>query len=96
MTSREAKAIALIDAGAVTLNLDGSATVRGSGTVVYTVRSGVCTCPDFTRRGIDCKHVLACRALCQVYRQCKADALATGRTCLPAHLAKALPHAGGG
>ncbi len=90
-TTRQDKAIELIQSGAVTLNLDGTATVRGSGKAVYTVTKTGCPCPDFTQRGVDCKHILATRALCKVLRACCEEARQTGRTRLPANLAKALP-----
>ncbi len=97
-TTREDRAIALIDAGAVTLNLDGTATVKGSGQAVYTVSKQGCTYPDYAKRGADlgdadfmCKHRIAAQALCQAYRQCQCEARETGRTRLPANLAKALP-----
>ena len=92
LTPRQTKALALINAGAITLNLDGTATVRGSGKATYTVtKSDGCSCPDRARRGPGCKHELACQALCEVYRACQREARATGRTRLPAALAKALP-----
>ncbi len=93
-TTREDRAIALIDAGAVTLNFDGTATVKGSGKAQYLVTKQGCPCPDYTQRGEQvglCKHLLAVKALCQVYRACREEARTTGRTRLPANLAKALP-----
>src|SRR6266446_2642332 len=56
---RLAKALALAQDGAVTLDDDGSATVQGHGPQPYTVRGTQCDCPDATKRGAPCKHVLA-------------------------------------
>ncbi len=74
-TSRETKAQELIESGAVTL-LVGTRTaeVRGSRGETYTVTHEACTCKDFERRGVDCKHRIACRLLCEEYRRCKAAA----------------------
>ncbi len=61
-SNRESRAITLIEAGAVTLNLDGTATVRGSGKARYLVTKQGCPCPDYTQRGQQvgpCKHLLA-------------------------------------
>ena len=74
-TTREAKAQQLIDASAVTLYVgQGYATVRGSQGVTYTVTKDACGCKDFQRRGGDCKHRLAAKALCAEFRQLKAAA----------------------
>ena len=74
-TTREARAQALIDAGAVTLYVgQGYAEVKGSNSVTYTVTKDACGCPDFVRRGVDCKHRIAAQQLCAEYRQLKAAA----------------------
>ena len=71
-TTREARAQALIDSGAVTLYVgQGYATVKGSGNVSYTVTKDACGCPDFQRRGINCKHRIAARWLCTEFRLLK-------------------------
>lgn len=52
------KALALVQAGAVTLQPDGTATVH-SGEDTYTI-NGTCSCPDAQQRGVTwCKHALA-------------------------------------
>jgi hypothetical protein len=56
---RLAKALALAQDGHVVLEDDGSATVQGSGPQPYTLRAGLCNCPDAQKRGLPCKHVLA-------------------------------------
>jgi hypothetical protein len=43
----------------VVLEDDGSATVQGSGPQPYTLRDGLCHCPDAQKRGLPCKHALA-------------------------------------
>ena len=74
-TTREARAQALIDSGAVTLYVgEGRAEVRGSRGVTYVVTRDQCGCPDFQRRGTDCKHRLAAKALCAEYRELKVAA----------------------
>ena len=80
-TTREARAQALIDSGAVTLFVgEGRAEVRGSEGVVYVVTKTSCGCKDFTQRGVEwCKHRLAAKALCAEYRALKAKAAAGER-----------------
>jgi SWIM zinc finger len=56
---RLAKALALAQDGHVVLEDDGSATVQGSGPRPYTLRDGLCNCPDAQKRGLPCKHALA-------------------------------------
>jgi hypothetical protein len=56
---RLAKALALAQDGHVVLEDDGSATVPGSGPQPYTLRAGLCNCPDAQKRGLPCKHALA-------------------------------------
>jgi hypothetical protein len=56
---RLAKALALAQDGHVVLEDDGSATVQGSGPQPYTLRAGLCNCPDAQKRGLPCKHALA-------------------------------------
>jgi hypothetical protein len=56
---RLAKALALAQDGHVVLEDDGSATVQGSGPQPYTLREGLCHCPDAQKRGLPCKHALA-------------------------------------
>ena len=74
-TTRESRAQALITAGAVSLFVgQGMAEVKGSKGVTYTVTKDQCGCPDFTRRGVDCKHRIASRLLCEEYRALKATA----------------------
>ena len=75
LTTREARAQALIDAGAVTLYVgQGYAEVRGSKGVTYFVTRDQCGCPDFQRRAADCKHRIAAQRLCAEYRRLKAAA----------------------
>ncbi len=90
-SSRETKAQELIRDGAVTLFVGQRyAEVRGSKGETYKVTHESCTCPDFTRRGVECKHRIACRQLCQEYRELKAKAKA-GETVRPSrHLLQAL------
>jgi SWIM zinc finger len=52
------KALDFVLARAVHTHLDGSTTVR-SGSQVYTVAGGVCTCADYQHRTHLCKHMLA-------------------------------------
>ena len=90
-SSREARAQELITTGAVTLFVgERYAEVRGSKGETYKVTHEACACPDFTRRGIECKHRLACRELCRQYRELKAAAQ-RGETVRPSrHLLQAL------
>ncbi len=93
-TSREAKAQELINTGAVTLYLGrGYAEVKGSGSNVYRVTKDGCCCPDRTKRGQACKHELAVKALCEMFREHRAEAKASGKTRMPAALARALANA---
>ena len=93
-TSRETKAQALIESGAVTLHLGrGYAHVAGSGGKVYQVSANGCTCPAFAKRGPGCKHELAVRELCRLFREHRSEARTTGRTRMPAVLARALANA---
>jgi hypothetical protein len=65
---RLAKALALAQDGHVVLEDDGSATVQGSGPQPYTLRAGLCNCPDAQKRGLPCKHALAA----QIHQQAVA------------------------
>ncbi|MGE3537765.1 MAG: SWIM zinc finger family protein, partial [Candidatus Tectimicrobiota bacterium] len=57
--ARLAKALALAQDGAVTLDAAGHALVT-SGDQRYPVQAdGLCACPDATHRGVPCKHRLA-------------------------------------
>jgi hypothetical protein len=56
---RLAKALALAQDGHVALEDDGTAMVQGSGPEPYTLRDGLCDCPDAQKRGVPCKHALA-------------------------------------
>jgi len=58
-SERLAKALTLAQNGDVVLEDDGTATVQGSGPAPYTVSGALCDCPDATKRGAPCKHVLA-------------------------------------
>ena len=89
--TREAKATELIPSGAVTLFVgQGTAEVKGSKGVTYTVTKDQCGCPDFTRRGVDCKHRIASRLLCEEFKALKAAAQ-RGETIRPSrHLLQAL------
>lgn len=92
---RDTRAAALLIAGAVTLNFDGTATVKGSGKAVYTIRRDAdgtahCDCPDCYQRGARCKHLRAVEALCKLARACRQQAQQTGRTRLPYLLGLAL------
>ncbi len=74
-TTRETKAVELIQSGAVTLYVgQGYAEIKGSGRNVYRVTSTGCTCKDFERRGVDCKHRISARLLCEEFKACKAAA----------------------
>jgi len=92
LTPRQTRALALLECGAVAF-VPGQkwATVRGSGKATYRVsKSTGCTCQDFVRRGVECKHILACRALCDLAKLARREAAQTGRCTLPALLARAL------
>jgi hypothetical protein len=67
-SARLAKALALAQDGAVIVEDDGSATVQGNGPAPYTVRGGLCDCPDAQKRGLPCKHALAV----QIHQQAAA------------------------
>ena len=57
--ARIARAVALVEAGNVTLLPDGTATVRSQkGQATYTVAEGRCNCFDLTAK-VACKHALA-------------------------------------
>ena len=74
-TTRETKATELIQTRAVTLYVgQGVAEVKGSKGETYRVTSTGCTCPDSQRRQVDCKHVLATKALCAEYHRLKLAA----------------------
>ena len=60
---RLAKALALAQDGHVVLEDDGSATVQGSGPEPYTLRDGLCDCPDAQKRGVPCKHARVSRSV---------------------------------
>ena len=93
-TTREQRAQALIDAGAVTLLVGtGTAEVKGSKGAVYTVTRDGCCCPDRTKRGQACKHELSVKALCEMFREHRSEAKASGKTRIPAALARALANA---
>jgi len=93
-TTREDRAESLLHDGRVALYPGRAfADVIGSKGECYRVDRRGCTCPDYQRRGQDCKHVLAVRQLCRDYRAAQAEARATGRAHLPAHLARALVNA---
>lgn len=94
IVTREDRAANLLATGAVTLNLDGTATVKGSGKAIYTVTKESCSCPDFQRRNLDCKHRIATRSLCGLYRACRDQARETGRVRVPYLLSLALPKGG--
>lgn len=69
MTSREAKAHALVAAGAVSKAGNEYHVRSESSDVVYRVwcdeHGPVCSCPDFARRHAPCKHVLAAGLVAQ-------------------------------
>ena len=93
-TTREQRAQELLDNGAVSLFVGrGYANVKGSGDNIYRVTKDGCICPDRQKRGPGCKHELAVKALCEMYREHRSEARATGRTRMPAALAKALANA---
>ena len=74
-TTREARAQALLNTGAVSLFVgQGYALVQGSGSNVYRVTKDGCTCPDRQKRGLPCKHEIAVKLLCGEYRAWKAKA----------------------
>jgi|GEM_PF-6903429 len=62
-SERLAKALALAQDGHVVLEDDGSATVQGSGPEPYTLRDGLCDCPDAQKRGVPCKHARVSRSV---------------------------------
>lgn len=89
--SRDEKARLLVANGAVTLRPGtGTALVRGSNGEEYVVTKTSCSCPDFARRGLDCKHRIAAREICCLYRQCARQARETGRVTIPPQLGWAL------
>ena len=84
-TSRETKAQELINSGAVQLHIGlGVATVRGSEGTVYRVTRDGCDCSDFVNRGVECKHRIAARLLCDEFKACKAAAQ-RGETIRPSY-----------
>jgi hypothetical protein len=83
---RLAKALALAQDGHVVLEDDGSATVQGSGPQPYTLREGLCHCPDAQKRGLPCKHALAV----QIHQQAVALLLPSTST-LPQQAATPQP-----
>jgi hypothetical protein len=91
-TTREAKALQLIAAGAVAITPGQKfATVKGSGHATCKVnKTDGCTCADLVNRAIECKHIIATRILCEMGRAARAEAKATGRCRIPADLARAL------
>lgn len=90
-TTREDRAMALIESGAVSLVVGRNwSIVRGSGKASYRVSRDGCTCPDFTKRAVECKHIIAVRGLCGAYRVVRAQAKRTGRCRLPSALGRAL------
>jgi len=93
-TTREAKALDLIQSGAVSIFPGREyATVKGSGKATYQVNRDGCTCPDFTRRGGPCKHQLSVKAICTGIRLLREQAAQTGRVTLPANIGRALHNA---
>jgi SWIM zinc finger len=58
-SERLAKALALAQDGAVTLEEDGAAQVTSGGTRYRVEADGTCHCPDVQHRGAPCKHLLA-------------------------------------
>jgi len=58
---RLAKALALAQDGAVTLEEDGAAQVTSGGTRYRVEADGTCHCPDVQHRGAPCKHLLVRR-----------------------------------
>lgn len=94
MTARDRKALDLIERGAVSL-LPGRkyAIGNGNGKATYRVNRDGCVCTDWQKRGEQvgpCKHMIAARALCGVYRVMQDRAKRTGRCRMPAALARAL------
>ncbi len=66
---RLAKALALAQDGAVTLDDDGAALVTSGGTRYRVEADGTCHCPDAQHRGAPCKHGLAV----QIHQQATAS-----------------------
>ena len=94
LTPRQRKAQELLDNGAVSLFVGrGYANVKGSGDNIYRVTKDGCICPDRCKRGLPCKHEIAVRELCRMYREHRSEAQETGRTRMPAALARALANA---
>lgn len=90
-TTREARAQQLITEGRVTLRPGtGTALVRGSKGETYVVTREACSCLDFVSRGVDCKHRLAAKELCSLYRECAKQARETGRVTIPPALMRAI------
>src|SRR5712691_6840601 len=75
---RLAKALALAQDGAVTLEEDGAAQVTSGGTRYRVEADGTCHCPDVQHRGAPCKHLLAV----QIHQQATAQ-LAPSASAVP-------------
>ena len=74
-TSRESKAQALLESGAVQLFVgQGHALVTGSKGTTYRVTKAGCECPDAVKRQRDCYHTLAVKQLCAEYHRLKLAA----------------------
>ena len=91
-TSRETKAQALLESGAVELYIGlGVATVQGSkGTIYHVSRGTGCDCPDRIRRDQPCKHELAVKQLCDEYHRLKLAAQRGEKVRPSRHLLQAL------
>ncbi len=83
---RLAKALALAQEGAVTLESDGAVLVTSNGTRYRVEADGTCHCPDVQHRGAPCKHLLAV----QIHQQATAQ-LAPSASAVPPRAATALP-----
>jgi SWIM zinc finger len=83
---RLAKALALAQDGAVTLESDGAAQVTSGGTLYHLDADGACHCPDMQHRGVPCKHRLAVH----IHQQATAS-LAPNASAAPPRAAPQLP-----
>lgn len=81
-----ARALDLVLSNAVTLHLDGKASVQ-QGDYAYATEQGLCSCPDFEARQAPCQHVLAA----EIHR--RAQAIIEGSYPGPAAVAPARPTA---
>lgn len=93
-STRESRAMELLAEGRIALYPGrGYAVATGTKGEKYNVSKTGCECPDFARRQSACKHITATAILCDLYREARENVKRTGKTRLPAVLAKALSNA---